>query len=108
MGIKAKKLKCAACDVRFSVYSMRQQRSGYFCPLCGDSEDVKVYRDCKSPLHPGNGTMPRWSEEDKAKLREMYQSTNYTYRDMGHSLQRSEKAVRGQLNRMFGNAHGKA
>jgi len=96
-GKKRLQLYCRDCDLRFSIQSQRRNRRHYFCPLCGESVGVT--------LHIVKRTVPltrykHWTEEEKQKLIHLYNTTNYTSRDMAYIIGRPVKGVQHKLNRL--------
>jgi DNA-directed RNA polymerase subunit RPC12/RpoP len=89
---------CEDCLLPFTVYKKPQSGKKYFCPYCGDSVEVRVYKG--EHKNPGKKNAPvKWTEEETEIVREVIEGKR-TLIEAAHLLGRSVGSVDGKRTRV--------
>lgn len=97
--MRAIPIYCHDCRVMFTIYYTPKSRNKIYCPKCGDNIATKR-NPYTTGKQPGKGTMPRWTDDEKLRLRELYITTVLMSREIAAELGKTDKAVRNMISRL--------
>ena len=89
----AKKYNCHTCRVKFSVEGVDFPH----CPKCTRRENVST-----TPLKTIRKKREVWTDEQLRQLKNLYQNTDMTHREMGNAIGRTKESVCRKIQRLEG------
>lgn len=97
MKAQSNRFYCTACLCVFTVEAIEMKRARPFCPSCGESADVRLYRPDTDRLTPAVKPQKSWTVPEERRLLNFLRETPLTYREIGEAMRRSGESVRKRV-----------